>query len=359
MLGLGAGLLFGLAAATPHPGDRPLADLTLEVVGSEVVATVLLNFQFIDLVLGTSGDPVVPPTSAEVASAERALEELFGDRNRLYADGATLAPRYRDDFLVAEPLPVLREAAPGYVRALTQVRFSIAYALTRPLGELKVTWGFYPEHPLTEAKDSPMVSMKMRAVVVKPGGAAVLDLEQAAPTASIVLDERHVVAPAAATAEERGVATSPSWWWFGGGALAVLLLFAVFGRLARGAVALLAALPLLIACGPGELVQQVATDDWEVELRVTPAPIPVNQHFEAEISVRGRADGELPGSVNVDADMPAHGHGMNTAPRLTSLGEGRWRVEGLLFHMPGSWELYVDVGEGQQLQRAAFPVELK
>ncbi len=44
----------------------------------------------------------------------------------------------------------------------------------------------------------------------------------------------------------------------------------------------------------------------------------------------------------VDATMPEHRHGMNYRPSITPLGEGRWRAEGLLWHMSGRWELVLD-----------------
>ena len=47
----------------------------------------------------------------------------------------------------------------------------------------------------------------------------------------------------------------------------------------------------------------------------------------------------------VDAAMPEHQHGMNYRPRLVDLGAGRWRAEGLMFHMAGRWELHFDVVE--------------
>jgi hypothetical protein len=45
----------------------------------------------------------------------------------------------------------------------------------------------------------------------------------------------------------------------------------------------------------------------------------------------------------VDATMPEHRHGMNYRPGVKPAGEGRWRVEGLMFHMAGAWELRFDV----------------
>lgn len=45
----------------------------------------------------------------------------------------------------------------------------------------------------------------------------------------------------------------------------------------------------------------------------------------------------------VDATMPEHRHGMNYRPSLRALGDGRWRADGLLWHMSGRWELRFDL----------------
>lgn len=47
--------------------------------------------------------------------------------------------------------------------------------------------------------------------------------------------------------------------------------------------------------------------------------------------------------VRVDATMPEHRHGMNYRPSVHDEGEGRWRAEGLLWHMAGRWELRFDL----------------
>lgn len=47
--------------------------------------------------------------------------------------------------------------------------------------------------------------------------------------------------------------------------------------------------------------------------------------------------------LRVDATMPEHRHGMNYRPGILSQGEGRWRVEGLLWHMAGRWEWRFDL----------------
>lgn len=48
--------------------------------------------------------------------------------------------------------------------------------------------------------------------------------------------------------------------------------------------------------------------------------------------------------IAVDGGMPQHGHGLPTAPQVTaSLGEGRYRIEGVRFNMSGWWEFKLHV----------------
>jgi hypothetical protein len=68
-------------------------------------------------------------------------------------------------------------------------------------------------------------------------------------------------------------------------------------------------------------------------------PIRVGHHFVLNVQLCP-VDAVL---ARVDAVMPEHGHGMNYRPSVTAISDGRWRAEGLLFQMPGSWELRLDV----------------
>ena len=70
-----------------------------------------------------------------------------------------------------------------------------------------------------------------------------------------------------------------------------------------------------------------------------PWPVPVGRLFSLDITVCPTAGTALPASLRVDADMPAHRHGMNYRPSVTALGNGRFVAEGLMFHMPGRWRL--------------------
>jgi cytochrome c peroxidase len=50
--------------------------------------------------------------------------------------------------------------------------------------------------------------------------------------------------------------------------------------------------------------------------------------------------------------MPGHEHGMNTRPRVQDLGDGKFRVRGMLFHMAGEWEISFDIAKGRVHERA-------
>lgn len=49
-------------------------------------------------------------------------------------------------------------------------------------------------------------------------------------------------------------------------------------------------------------------------------------------------------NVQVTGGMPEHNHGLPTSPQVTEhLGDGRYRVEGMRFHMNGQWEIKISV----------------
>jgi hypothetical protein len=97
---------------------------------------------------------------------------------------------------------------------------------------------------------------------------------------------------------------------------------------------------------------------FHVTYQSDPDPIPVNDLFELELAVWKLPVGEQASGLllQADADMPAHGHGMNTRPKVESLDAGAYRVRGMLFHMPGEWEIYVDITAAGVTERVTFPV---
>ena len=95
-----------------------------------------------------------------------------------------------------------------------------------------------------------------------------------------------------------------------------------------------------------------------LRFRFEPPPA-VGRHFSLWIAVCARGAPAAPEAVSVDARMPAHGHGMNYQPSVVVLGEGRYRADGLMFHMPGRWELVFAVREDGRTERIVHTFELQ
>lgn len=59
--------------------------------------------------------------------------------------------------------------------------------------------------------------------------------------------------------------------------------------------------------------------------------------------------------VLIDGGMPAHGHGLPTAPVLKSVdSNGNYQIEGLQYSMPGAWLLGFLIKSGQQQDKVVF-----
>jgi hypothetical protein len=116
--------------------------------------------------------------------------------------------------------------------------------------------------------------------------------------------------------------------------------------------------------GPDERTTASNAGGYVVGYTSRPDPIPLNEPFELTVEVR-RAGTAGPGppvdgaALTVDGRMPEHRHGMNVVPEVRAIGDGRFTVTDMLFHMPGRWELHFDVTESGVTERAQFTVHLK
>ena len=61
--------------------------------------------------------------------------------------------------------------------------------------------------------------------------------------------------------------------------------------------------------------------------------------------------------LSFDARMPLHAHGTVTTPGVRPVGDG-FLVEGVVFHMPGNWELYFDIHFENKQERASYALEV-
>jgi hypothetical protein len=107
------------------------------------------------------------------------------------------------------------------------------------------------------------------------------------------------------------------------------------------------------ACGQslGTGVQRLNDARYGLVFKTTPNPIQVGQHFVVDFALCPIMPAAAANEVQVDAHMPEHRHGMNYRPGIRSLGAGVYRAEGLMFHMPGRWELVFDVRSGDSATR--------
>lgn len=102
-------------------------------------------------------------------------------------------------------------------------------------------------------------------------------------------------------------------------------------------------------------VQQLRDGPLTVAWAARPAPLRSDRHTELDIRICGASVQGL----KVDADMPAHRHGMNYAASVQAQGDGRFVARGLLFHMPGRWRLIFDVDAGGRTQRLTQAIDVR
>lgn len=105
-----------------------------------------------------------------------------------------------------------------------------------------------------------------------------------------------------------------------------------------------------------------AESTYFVALVSEPDPIRLNDTFTLKLHVAANQERSRPVEgvvVAVDADMPEHGHGMTTTPRVTRGADGLYHVQGMRFHMSGYWEIYVDVSRDGVTERAIVPLTLE
>jgi hypothetical protein len=113
--------------------------------------------------------------------------------------------------------------------------------------------------------------------------------------------------------------------------------------------------PLDLGRGAGLVI---FSDHYMIAFRPDPLRIEVGEPFALLFNVctKSGSAGEL---VAVDAQMPEHKHTMNYHPSIVSKGDGRFRAEGLVFHMAGHWEISIDVRAGEEIERLTHDYYIK
>jgi len=142
--------------------------------------------------------------------------------------------------------------------------------------------------------------------------------------------------------------------------LPIALVCALVGSLVSSLVSAPAFAQTAPPCGadlPG--AQRVESARYVIAWRADPQKIPLGRHFAIDMVACARPGAAAATGITVDATMPAHGHGMNYKPSIKATGDNRWRAEGLMFHMPGQWELAFDVRGADKPERAKQAVTVR
>jgi hypothetical protein len=88
-------------------------------------------------------------------------------------------------------------------------------------------------------------------------------------------------------------------------------------------------------------------------------PIPIGQHFGLTLAACPKAGKPLPTRLRVDALMPAHRHGMNYRTTVQALGDGTFKAQGLMFHMPGRWRFVFEIDSEPNVERLTHETEIQ
>jgi hypothetical protein len=99
---------------------------------------------------------------------------------------------------------------------------------------------------------------------------------------------------------------------------------------------------------------------YRVSYASQPAPVPINKLHRWTLHVE-TADGRpvTDAQIKVDGDMPQHGHGLPTRPRVTAnLGHGDYQVDGIRFQMGGWWVMEFTIDAGGRRDVARFNLML-
>lgn len=110
---------------------------------------------------------------------------------------------------------------------------------------------------------------------------------------------------------------------------------------------------------PVRLSREARSPSGEYLVRIVELvePVPSNRIFPLRIEVQGPYGIEANQiSVRADASMPHHGHGMTVRPVAQPVvaKPGAFEISGMMFHMPGEWELYIDITDGPYTERVIF-----
>lgn len=88
--------------------------------------------------------------------------------------------------------------------------------------------------------------------------------------------------------------------------------------------------------------------------------VPVNKLMSWKLNVE-TADGKAvkDAEITVAGDMPEHGHGLPTQPKVKNNNDGTYLIEGIKFSMTGWWTMTFTIKAGGKTDTVTFNLQLK
>ena len=145
----------------------------------------------------------------------------------------------------------------------------------------------------------------------------------------------------------------------------LLWIAAILGGLAIVYTILMSTMMSQMGDVPSDLDYATTRESENGIFRVSYTPstgtIPINEMHEWTLHVEDANGTPVDdATITVDGDMPEHGHGLPTSPRVTrNLGNGDYLVEGLKFQMGGWWLMDFTITANGQTDAVHFNMMLK
>ena len=115
-----------------------------------------------------------------------------------------------------------------------------------------------------------------------------------------------------------------------------------------------------LACPIDTKVGMVTENDqYRIALTFDQSEIKVSEPFHLYLEICRNDEKTFQGQIKVDAQMPAHGHGMNYRPTLTEDAPNLFKGEGFVFHMPGRWQFEIRAIEDKKASNLVIDYQLK
>ncbi|TRZ91298.1 MAG: hypothetical protein D4R84_14490 [Rhodocyclaceae bacterium] len=114
----------------------------------------------------------------------------------------------------------------------------------------------------------------------------------------------------------------------------------------------------LADCESGSTQHRAEGRAVTVAFATQPARIKVGEFFSLDATLCPKAGASAVRAFKVDASMPDHKHGMNYQPSVVRKGDNAYTANGLMFHMPGRWQLVFEVDSAAGRERILADYQL-